>query len=77
MLSFQGAFPDLADPPARFTKRLVGCGVAHFVGRDLRHPKIGSGLWLLEKVAIVTVPETAVDEDDRMVAREHDVGFAR
>jgi len=47
------------------------------IGVDLRPPEICAGLWPPKEVAIVAVPETAVDKDHRPTTGEDKIRPAR
>jgi hypothetical protein len=44
---------------------------------DLWFPETSPSGWQGPGTAVVTVPETAIYEDDRPTTREHKIGFAR
>lgn len=75
-LSLQGALPDRADAPARFGQGLMLPPVALDVRPDLVAPEVLAALRPAEQVAVMPVPETAVNEDHRAPAGEDKIGLA-
>ena len=74
--ALDGALPDCTYPPATVDQRVTGFPVTGTVGLDLGLPEIPSCRRHPEKVAVVAMPETAVHKHDRVVFREHKIGFA-
>lgn len=75
--AFQGTLPYLPNAPAFCEELRLCCGVHSFVAFDLFPPKIHAGAGPLEQVAVVSVPEAAMYEDHRTVARQHKIRFPR
>lgn len=73
----QLAFPDNDDKPALSLKLAPGLLIAFFVPGNFGGPELRVGLRdRIVLASIVSVPETAVNEDDGVVFGENDVGGA-
>ena len=74
---FELTFPDGDAVPSESGELLEGLCVAVFVSVDFAGPEISVGFGdTVGTAAIVSVPETAVDEDAGGVFAEHDVGVS-
>lgn len=74
----QLAFPYADHVPSQPTQLQAVGGIALAVAFDFLLPEGGVGLGQAEIAAsLMPMPETAVDENSRAVAAEHDVGRAR
>jgi hypothetical protein len=73
----EGSFPDGDDVPVEREQGGFVPQVAGLVALDLFPPRVPAGFWQAEvRAVVVAVPEAAVDEDDRAVFRQDEVGFA-
>lgn len=77
MRSFHRAFPDSQDPPAFLQQSAAGTFIPLLIPPDFRSPEFCPCGRHSEQMAIMTVPETAMHENDSMVPGKHDVGPAR
>ena len=74
---FELTFPDGDAVPSESGELLEGLCVAVFVSVDFAGPEIGVGFGdAVGTAAVVTVPETAIDEDAGGVFAEHNVGVS-
>ncbi len=68
-------FPDYSYAPAQLVKRFFVTAVAFNILTELPDPEINAGLRRISKSAIgVAVPVAAMDENNCLVARQHDIG---
>lgn len=75
--AFQFAFPDGDYAPGEGFEALVVESVTFFVFPDLIHPEVGVGFGnRVVFAAVVAVPETSVDEDDRAVFWQNNIWSA-
>ena len=72
--STEAALPDCSNGPAPVGKRYADPPVPEPVSRNLLQPEFGPRLWPLEQVTIVSVPETAMDEDCDPSRGQHQIG---
>ena len=70
-VALKGALPDNEDLPVVSRKRGRALLVAHPVRRDLWSPIRGVRAWPVASAAIVPLPEAAVNEHGKPVAREN------
>lgn len=71
------ALPDNHDSPANFFELQLHCPVSPNVSLKLLAPEIGPRLRLVtEAAALVPVPKAPVHQNDRLMARKDNIGFA-
>lgn len=73
---FQFTFPYCDDIPSQRGKLPGGFFISIPVGNHLLLPKSGVRFWKTVILAVVAMPKAAVDENDRLVFWENDVGCA-
>ena len=74
--SADGTFPDNADPPALFLKVLYVFCIPFFVALKFLFPEFLVGFWEDKILAVfVSVPETSVDKNHRIVSGKYKVRF--
>lgn len=74
---FQGAFPDRCDAPSRLRQGRSNDDVPSDIRVELCSPEIPTCRWDCRVSAVkMSMPEAAMDEDDRIVLRQHDVRLA-
>lgn len=77
LFSLDRAFPDGCDTPA---KRMQCCQrqiIMMAILPDFFSPPFSAGSWPTEQMAIVPMPETAIDLNDRPILRQHNVRTSR
>lgn len=67
--SLERTFPEDANSPPHPLQLQKVLLVSSGVTQQLRAPELWTSLWPLEKPTIVTMPETAVDQNDSLVPR--------
>lgn len=73
-----GAFPYMADTPAHHRQRTGYTSITGTVAPELGFPPVCVGGWDMEHPAMVmAMPETAIDENHRLVFRQDDIRSAR
>ncbi len=70
--SLELALPNHVHRPAGGLEEISHTAISRLVGFELRRPELRTGL-RLAVLAVVRVPEAAVDEDDGLDAAEYDV----
>jgi hypothetical protein len=75
--AFKGAFPNFALPPACPCKVIPYFQITANIGGDLISPELRARCWPPEEMAIVSMPEAAMDHYDRSSSRKHHVRLSR
>lgn len=74
----QGALPDDSHTPSKIVKHCSMAGIPRDISSELLLPEFAVRLWRSGvPTAFVSVPETAVNEYDGPVFREHQIGRTR
>lgn len=73
MLAFQSALPNIRLSPAQLFQRGCSPEIAGAIRLDLLPPPFHASAGPFEKLAIVSMPEAALDEHNSLVPRQHNV----
>ena len=75
--SSHGTLPDNAGSPLPLAQRQQGPAIPFPVRADFLFPELRACAWQPEQVAVVTVPEAAVNKDHGAMLRQNQIGSAR
>lgn len=69
----QLTLPHYERSPTKFLQLADDASVAHSIRLNLGAPELRARLWKAEQMAVMAVPEAAMDEHDRSMSRENQI----